>query len=85
MQAIFLPWKLCTLDKGLTPPYSSSCVCVCVCVCVFLGLHLQHMEVPRLGVEMDQQLPAYTTATANRDPSRVCNLYHSSLTATLDP
>ena len=25
-----------------------------------LGLHLQHMEVPRLGDELDLQLPAYT-------------------------
>ena len=30
----------------------------------FLGPHLQHMEVPRLGVELELQLPAYTTATA---------------------
>ena len=33
------------------------------------------MEVPRLGVELELQLPAYTTAT---DPSRVCDLHHSS-------
>ena len=25
----------------------------CVCVCVFLGPHLQHKEVPRLGVESE--------------------------------
>ena len=36
------------------------------------------MEVPRLGVESELQLPAYTTATATRDMSGVCNLYHSS-------
>ena len=30
----------------------------------YLGLHLQHMEVPRLGVESEIQLPAYTTAIA---------------------
>ena len=30
---------------------------------VFLGLHLQHVEVPRLGVQLELQLPAYTTAT----------------------
>ena len=30
----------------------------------FLGSHLQHMEVPRLGVELELQLPAYATATA---------------------
>ena len=28
------------------------------------------MEVPRLGVESELQLPAYTTATATLDPSR---------------
>ena len=35
------------------------------------------MEVPRLGVELEVQLPAYTTATAMPDPSHVCNLHHS--------
>ena len=34
----------------------------------FLGLCLQHVEVPRLGVESELQLPAYTTATARPDP-----------------
>ena len=34
----------------------------------FLGLHLWHMEVPRLGVESELGLPAYTTATATPDP-----------------
>ena len=45
---------------------------------VFLGLHLQHMEVPRLGVELELQLMAYTTATATQDLSLVYNLHHSS-------
>ena len=36
------------------------------------------MEIPRLGVESELQLPAYTTATATGDPSRVCDLHHSS-------
>ena len=44
----------------------------------FLGPHLQCMEVPRLGVESELQLPAYTTATAILDLSRVCDLHHSS-------
>ena len=44
---------------------------------VFLGPHLQHMEVPRIGVESELQLLAYTTATAMADPSRICNLHHS--------
>ena len=36
------------------------------------------MEVPRLGVKLELQLPTCTTATATRDPSRICNLHHSS-------
>ena len=36
---------------------------------VFLALHLQHMEIPRLGGESELQLPAYTIATAIRDLS----------------
>ena len=36
------------------------------------------MEVPRLGVKLELQLLACTTATATRDPSRVCDLHHSS-------
>ena len=35
----------------------------------FLGLHPQYMEVPRLGIESELQLPAYTTATAMWDLS----------------
>ena len=44
----------------------------------FLGLHLPHMEVPRLGVEWELQLPVYTTAIARPDSSRICDLHHSS-------
>ena len=54
-------------------------VCLFVCfVFVFLGPHLRHMEVSRLGVELELQLLAYTTATATLDPSHVCDLHHSS-------
>ena len=45
---------------------------------VLLGPHSQRMEVPRLGVELELQLPAYTTATATPDQSRVCDLHQSS-------
>ena len=31
-------------------------------------LHPGHMEVPRLGVSLELQPPAYTTATATLDP-----------------
>ena len=36
---------------------------------VFVGPHLRHMEVPRLGVELELQLLAYATATAMPDLS----------------
>ena len=51
------------------------CVCVCLdgCTCWYAD-----MEVPRLGVESELQLPAYTTATAKPDPSCICSLHHSS-------
>ena len=35
------------------------------------------MEVPRLGVKLELQLLAYTTATM-RDTSCICDLHHSS-------
>jgi len=44
----------------------------------FLGLHLQHMEVPRLGVKSELQFPDYATDTAILDPSCFGELYHSS-------
>ena len=44
----------------------------------FLGLHLWHMEITWLEVESELQLPATATATAMQDPSRVCDLHHSS-------
>ena len=44
----------------------------------FLGSHPRHMEVPRLGVKWEIQLPAYTTATATQDLSHIRDLHHSS-------
>ena len=40
---------------------------------VFLGSYPWHMDVPRLGVELELQLPA----TATLDLSRICSLCHS--------
>ena len=39
----------------------------------FLGLHMQHTEVPRLGFEL-----AYATATVTQDLSHVFGLHHSA-------
>ena len=46
----------------------------------FLGLHLRRLEVPRLGVESELQLPTYNTATATatQDLSHTCSLPHIS-------
>ena len=44
----------------------------------FLGLHLWHMEVHKLGVESELQLPAYATAIATPNMSRNYYLYHGS-------
>ena len=44
--------------------------------CLFV-FYSQHLEVPRLWVELEQLL-AYTTATARWDLSCDCELYHNS-------
>ena len=43
----------------------------------FLGWLLGHMEIPRLGIQSELQLPAYTTVTATWDLSCVCSLHCS--------
>ena len=52
--------------------------CFLFFVFFFLEPHLQHMEVPRWGVELELQLLAYTLAIATWDPSCINNLYYSS-------
>ena len=42
---------------------------------VFIGPYPWHVEVPRLGVELELHLPAYTTAMGTL---RICNLHLSS-------
>ena len=44
----------------------------------FLGLHPWHVEVLRLGVKSELQLPAYNIAIAMPDLSCVCDLHYSS-------
>ena len=45
---------------------------------VFLEPHPWHMEFPKLGFELELELPAYTTATATWDLSRVCDLTYTT-------
>ena len=56
------------------PPY----LFLFVCLFCFSAPHLLHREVPRLGVELELQLPAYTAATAMWDPRHIFHLQHSS-------
>ena len=61
--------------------HRTSCTLFCCCCCCFvcfLGPHLRHMEVPRLGVQLELQLPGCTTATVTWDPSRIFGVHHSS-------
>ena len=44
----------------------------------FLGLHVQHVEVPKLQVESELQLLACSTASGTWNPSHVCNPHCSS-------
>ena len=45
---------------------------------VFLGLYPWRMEVPRLGVEPELQLPVSAIAMAKQDLSCFCDLHHGS-------
>ena len=40
-------------------------------------MHMQHMEVPGLGVKWELRLPAYATAMATRDLSYNCDQHPS--------
>ena len=40
--------------------------------------HPSYMEVPRFGVKLELQLPAYATARVTWDLSRICELHHRS-------
>ena len=46
---------------------------------------MKHMEVPKLGVESELQLPTYATATATQDLNCVSELYIPQLMAMPDP
>ena len=71
-----------SLTAPILPPHvfggGSSWLLLLFFIIFFLGPHLWYMEVPRLGVQSELQLPVYTTATAMPDPSCVYDLHHSS-------
>ena len=43
------------------------------------------MEIPRLGVDSELQLPAFATATAMLDPRHICDLGTLQPAAKPDP
>ena len=65
--------ETCELGSGYSLSLSFFFFCLFV---FFLGPHRWHMEVPRLGVQLELQLPAYATAMTNL--SCVFDLHHSS-------
>ena len=58
--------------KSILTTFTSVQPCLSFFFLCFLGPHMQHMEVPRLGVESELQLPSY--ATAMPDPSHIFNI-----------
>ena len=74
--ASVVPWIKCAMTCW--PPLVWQCAPPFSGIFVFLGPHLKHTEVPRLGVESELQLPAYPTPTATWDPNNIFNLYHGS-------
>ena len=66
-------WPLQPLAQPSTYYRLSGCNCPLYWELLFLGPHLQHVEVPRLGVESELQLLAIATATATAmwDPSGI--------------
>ena len=45
---------------------------------IFLGPHLKHLEVPRLGIESELQPVAYAIVTAIQALNCLCDLHHNT-------
>ena len=56
----------------------SSTTIIYLFIVFFLRPPPRHVEVPRLGVKLELQLPAYTTAIATSDLSHTCDLHLNS-------
>ena len=57
----------------------------CLFIFAFLGPHPWHMDLPRLGVKLKLQPPAYATATATWGPSCICSRQHWIVNPRLKP
>ena len=64
--------ELCNLvpaHSSLGPLHSLLFIFIFILFVCFLGPHLWHMEVPRVGIRLELQLLAYATVTATWDLS----------------
>ena len=77
MAVMFLPWPLCHWIPFLCKLKETKQRNLGFRLFIYLGPHPGHMKVPRLGVKSELWLPAYITATATPDPSRLCHLHCS--------
>lgn len=76
--AVYVRGSVSEILRGGPFHCAHSSVYLLLLLLVFLGPPPGHVEVPRLGVPSEPQLPAYTTATVAQDPSCICELRHSS-------
>ena len=69
-------------EKDIKNTFTEEIILECVFVCLFV-LSFQgctpHMEVPRLGVEWELQLPAYATAVWDLSCVVIYTVHHCSL------
>ena len=67
-------WMRVGMKSHQRPPCPYMYDILCPLLFVLLQLYPRHMEFPRLGLTLEQQLLAHATATATQDSSRVCEL-----------
>ena len=71
-------WNVYVLSIDMSCGYTESVIVMKYASFFFLGLHSQHMVVPRLRIKSELQLLAYATVSAMQEPSQVCNLHCNS-------
>ena len=74
IQTFLRTMPLCIKSLSLFKDGSPISYVYSFCFILFLGPHLKHMEILRLGIKLELQLLAYTIATAMRDSSHVCDI-----------
>ena len=65
---LLCPSEATSISMGKDTPGQDICDWFFFSLC-FLQPHLQHIEVPRLGIELELQVPAYTPAQGHTGSS----------------